>query len=152
MIRVLIADDHPLFRAGIRRTLEEAGETSVAGEAATGEEVIQLLHRWPNGTWLVQTRHSLGWIPSDAPLSPPVPPAALQGLVHGPQAIARADLSLTDGSATASVPEGTLLPLVSGTTDRVTFATSSGLHESAAVASLLPTSRPLTARSRDCVA
>jgi len=45
MIRVLIADDHPLFRAGIRRTLEEAGETTVAGEAATGEEVIQLLRR-----------------------------------------------------------------------------------------------------------
>jgi two-component system, NarL family, invasion response regulator UvrY len=45
MIRVLIADDHPLFRAGIRRTLEEAGETSVAGEAATGEEVIQLLRK-----------------------------------------------------------------------------------------------------------
>ena len=45
MIRVLIADDHPLFRAGIRRTLEEAGETAVAGEAATGEEVLQLLRK-----------------------------------------------------------------------------------------------------------
>ena len=45
MIRVLVADDHPLFRAGIRRTLEESGGTVVAGEAATGDEVLQLLRR-----------------------------------------------------------------------------------------------------------
>jgi len=43
MIRVLIADDHPLFRAGIRRTLEEDGGMTVVGEAASGEEVLQLL-------------------------------------------------------------------------------------------------------------
>jgi len=43
MIRVLIADDHPLFRAGIRRTLEDAGDTVVTGEAATGDEVLQQL-------------------------------------------------------------------------------------------------------------
>jgi len=45
MIRTLIADDHPLVRAGIRRTLEESGDMSVAGEAATGEEILQLLKR-----------------------------------------------------------------------------------------------------------
>ena len=45
MIRALIADDHPLVRAGIRRTLEEAGDMSVAGEAASGEEILQLLRR-----------------------------------------------------------------------------------------------------------
>ncbi len=45
MIRVLVADDHPLFRAGIRRTIEDDGGMAVAGEAATGEEVLQLLGR-----------------------------------------------------------------------------------------------------------
>jgi DNA-binding NarL/FixJ family response regulator len=45
MIRVMIADDHPLFRAGIRRTLENAGDTVVTGEAASGEEVLQQLRR-----------------------------------------------------------------------------------------------------------
>jgi two-component system invasion response regulator UvrY len=45
MIRALIADDHPLVRAGIRRTLEESGDMSVAGEASAGEEVLQLLQR-----------------------------------------------------------------------------------------------------------
>jgi DNA-binding NarL/FixJ family response regulator len=47
MIRVLVADDHPLFRAGIRRTLEDAGDLSVSGEASSGEELLQLLERTP---------------------------------------------------------------------------------------------------------
>jgi DNA-binding NarL/FixJ family response regulator len=39
-IRVLIADDHPLFRDGLRTLLSAMPETEVVGEAATGEEVI----------------------------------------------------------------------------------------------------------------
>jgi len=41
-LRVLIADDHPLFRHGIRTLLEATPEMEVAGEATTGEEVISL--------------------------------------------------------------------------------------------------------------
>jgi DNA-binding NarL/FixJ family response regulator len=41
-IRVLIADDHQLFRDGLRALLLSAPDTEVAGEAATGEEAIQL--------------------------------------------------------------------------------------------------------------
>lgn len=39
-IRVLIADDHPLFRDGLRTLLNSGTETEVMGEAATGEETI----------------------------------------------------------------------------------------------------------------
>jgi DNA-binding NarL/FixJ family response regulator len=39
-IRVLIADDHPLFRDGVRTLLHSVPETEVVGEAATGEEAI----------------------------------------------------------------------------------------------------------------
>src|SRR5262249_16404223 len=39
-IRVLIADDHPLFRDGVHILLQSVPETDVVGEAATGEEVI----------------------------------------------------------------------------------------------------------------
>jgi DNA-binding NarL/FixJ family response regulator len=39
-IRVLIADDHPLFRDGLRVLLDSIPQTEVAGEAATGEEVL----------------------------------------------------------------------------------------------------------------
>jgi DNA-binding NarL/FixJ family response regulator len=38
--RVLIADDHPLFRDGLRGLLESVG-IEVVGEAATGEEAVE---------------------------------------------------------------------------------------------------------------
>jgi DNA-binding NarL/FixJ family response regulator len=41
-IRILIADDHPLFRGGLRSLLESVPETEVVGEAASGEEAVQL--------------------------------------------------------------------------------------------------------------
>lgn len=39
-IRVLIADDHPLFRDGLRVMLEAADGFEVVGEATTGEEAV----------------------------------------------------------------------------------------------------------------
>lgn len=41
-VRVLIADDHPLFRGGLRSLLESVADMEVVGEATTGEEAIQL--------------------------------------------------------------------------------------------------------------
>jgi DNA-binding NarL/FixJ family response regulator len=41
-IRVLIADDHPYFRRGVRTLLRALPETEVVGEAATGAEAISL--------------------------------------------------------------------------------------------------------------
>jgi DNA-binding NarL/FixJ family response regulator len=38
--RVLIADDHPLFRDGVRALLNSIPETEVVGEAGSGEEVV----------------------------------------------------------------------------------------------------------------
>src|SRR5260370_695243 len=39
-IRILIADDHPLFRDGLRALLESVPDLQVMGEATTGNEVI----------------------------------------------------------------------------------------------------------------
>jgi DNA-binding NarL/FixJ family response regulator len=39
-IRVLIADDHPFFRDGLRTLFNSAPETEVVGEAASGDDVI----------------------------------------------------------------------------------------------------------------
>ena len=41
-IRVLIADDHPLFRDGMHGLLDSVEETEVVGEAANGEEAVAL--------------------------------------------------------------------------------------------------------------
>ncbi len=40
MIRVLIADDHAIFRLGLKRALEAAPDVTVVAEAATGEETV----------------------------------------------------------------------------------------------------------------
>ena len=39
-IRVLLADDHTLFRKGIRMLLEQMQDIEVVGEAASGQEVV----------------------------------------------------------------------------------------------------------------
>ncbi len=40
--RVVIVDDHPLFRQGVRYTLEASGEFEIVGEAADGQRAIQV--------------------------------------------------------------------------------------------------------------
>jgi DNA-binding NarL/FixJ family response regulator len=39
-VRILIADDHPLYRDGMHGLLNSVPDTQVVGEATTGEEVI----------------------------------------------------------------------------------------------------------------
>jgi len=41
VIRLLIADDHTLFREGVRALLSSAGDVEVVGEAATGAEAVR---------------------------------------------------------------------------------------------------------------
>jgi DNA-binding NarL/FixJ family response regulator len=41
-IRIVIADDHPLFRAGLRALLGSVADMEVVGEATTGDEAVDL--------------------------------------------------------------------------------------------------------------
>ncbi|MFC0678139.1 response regulator [Lysobacter korlensis] len=41
-LRVLLVDDHPLLRHGLRALLEDVGEAEVVGEASDGAEAIEL--------------------------------------------------------------------------------------------------------------
>ena len=41
-IRVVVADDHPLFREGVARTLAESGLFEVVGQGASGREAVDL--------------------------------------------------------------------------------------------------------------
>lgn len=43
--RVLIADDHPMFRDGLKVALDTDDEVMVVGEAATGAEAVELASR-----------------------------------------------------------------------------------------------------------
>ena len=44
-IRILIADDHPIFRDGLRRLLESEPGFDVIGEAQDGSEAVKLAQR-----------------------------------------------------------------------------------------------------------
>ena len=43
-MRVLLVDDHPMLRRGLRRLLEFKPDIEVVGEAADGEEALRQIH------------------------------------------------------------------------------------------------------------
>ncbi len=52
-IRVLLADDQALIRAGYRLILDSEPDIKVVGEAIDGREAVHLARNWPDGS-----RHS----------------------------------------------------------------------------------------------
>jgi DNA-binding NarL/FixJ family response regulator len=44
-IRVVLVDDHPITRAGIKRFLDRAVDIEVVGEASTGEQALELVEQ-----------------------------------------------------------------------------------------------------------
>jgi DNA-binding NarL/FixJ family response regulator len=55
-VRVLIADNHPLIIAGIRRTIDGIDDIEVVGEAGSGSELLQLVERRAPGVVLMDLR------------------------------------------------------------------------------------------------
>lgn len=47
MIRLLLVDDHELFRSGLRSVLAEAGDIEVVGEVANGETAVDFVRNEP---------------------------------------------------------------------------------------------------------
>ena len=44
-IRVVIADDHPMFRSGVAQAIKSAGSFDVVGEAGNAQDAVQLTQR-----------------------------------------------------------------------------------------------------------
>lgn len=45
MIRILIADDHPIVRAGLKQILSDASDIEVTAEASDGHELLKLIRK-----------------------------------------------------------------------------------------------------------
>ena len=43
MIRILVADDHPVVRQGLKQAVADTNDIAVAGEASNGQEVLDLV-------------------------------------------------------------------------------------------------------------
>lgn len=56
MITLLIVDDHPLFRRGLRQLCEINGGFVVVAEAATGQEAVQMAHTYQPDVILMDLR------------------------------------------------------------------------------------------------
>lgn len=54
--RVVVADDHPVYRDGIVRALVETGRYEIAGQAGDGETTLDLIRRWRPHVALVDLR------------------------------------------------------------------------------------------------
>ncbi|MFI9817822.1 response regulator [Saccharothrix variisporea] len=60
MIRLLIADDHPIVRSGLRAVLAAEPDFEVVGEAATGERAVELARELAPDVVLMDLRFGPG--------------------------------------------------------------------------------------------
>lgn len=58
MIEILMADDHAIFRSGVRRLLSDEPDMRVVAEAANGHEAVEWLRRRPFGLVLLDVNMS----------------------------------------------------------------------------------------------
>jgi two-component system invasion response regulator UvrY len=47
MLKIIIADDHPIVRAGLKQIMAEAADLMVAAEANNGLELLKQVRREP---------------------------------------------------------------------------------------------------------
>src|SRR6202007_1684552 len=55
-IRILVADDHAIFRDGLRKLLEVADDVQIVGEASNGVECAKMLQKFKPDILLLDLR------------------------------------------------------------------------------------------------
>ena len=77
-IRILVADDHPLFREGVVNTLVDESDIEVIAEASSGERAVELaVDLLPDVAILDLTMPGIGGIAATAQLSAKCPATAV---------------------------------------------------------------------------
>lgn len=80
-IRILVADDHPLFREGVANSLAESPDFSVIAQAGSGEEAVELaLGLRPDMVLLDVNMPGMGGIAAAARIAAELPTARIMML------------------------------------------------------------------------
>ena len=73
-IRILLADDHPLFREGVAHSLSVEPDFEVVAQASSGEEAVELVHKLhPDIALLDVSMTGMGGIAAAAKISASAP-------------------------------------------------------------------------------
>lgn len=95
--RVVIVDDHPLFRDGLRRLIETASDLEVIGEAGDGDAACTLAHATQPDVVLLDVHMPGGGLPSIAQVRALAPKARILLLTSGIDA-GELKVALRDGA------------------------------------------------------
>ena len=111
MIRVILAEDHAVVRAGIQRLIEQAGDMQVVAEATTGDQVLDTLRAHTCDVLLLDItlpgQSGLELLPHIQAL--PKPPAVLMLSMHDEPQIANRALKLGASGYATKAGEPALL-------------------------------------------
>jgi hypothetical protein len=113
---------------------------------AHAQEPLEVLARWSDAFLLARTRYSWGWIPADAPLSPPLAREMAERFVRGPHVVLGASPWSPGLPGVAEIPAGARLPLDRGG-QHVHVAGDRGVAAAPPPAGARPVTRPLTRRA-----
>jgi len=113
------------------------------------QEPVRVVQRWGDDLLLVRAQYTIGWIASDAPLSPEVPDAYVDAFVSPFGLRATRDVTATGSGATVDIPRFGRVATTDGTVHGVVLATRDGFITRPSVAhdAFAPQTRPLTRRA-----
>lgn len=104
MIRIVLADGHPVIRAGLKAVLQAAPDFDIVGEAASPQEAVDLATR--GGIDLVLMDLRFGDLPSDATGAGGVwATSQIRALPNAPQVLVLTNYS-TDADVVGAVSAG----------------------------------------------
>ena len=132
--------DEPLYKSEVQAPYDRN-----ACGLLHAQTPIELFGTTSTGMWLARSRYSLGFLPADVRLSPPVPGSYRRAILENPRWLATHDTQLAADSGKAPIAAGAALPAV--TRDQLLLATERGFSRVPRPDGFVRQARALTRRA-----